>query len=81
MERFAGRSLHQLVAELATELEHTKAHCTELQGVSYDFTKFFDSLPHALIGPVLTAAGAPREWAYRYMQFCQGPEVQVQVHG
>ena len=66
-----GRSIHQLVAELATDIEYGKEFGVELQGISYDYKKFFDALPHVLIGPVLTAAGAPPQWATRFLQFVQ----------
>ena len=42
---------------------------TPLCGVSYDFSKFFDSLPQRLVGPTLAAAGVPEAWAARYQHY------------
>ena len=63
-----GRSVIQLVAEMSVDLEYSKVHDHNMMGISYDFAKFFDSLPPRMIGPILAAAGAPPAWSQRYMQ-------------
>ena len=63
------RSAVQLVTELATDLEQSKLLGKPLCGISYDFSKFFDSLPQHLVAPTLVAAGVPEGWAERYMAF------------
>ena len=62
------RSVIQLVAELSIEVEVAKHYSYPLGGVSYDFSKFFDSLPHCMIGPILIRAGVPAHWARHYQR-------------
>ena len=64
-----ARSVVQLVAEMSVDLEASKVYDQQMMGISYDFAKFFDSLPPQMIGPILRAAGAPAQWAERYMHF------------
>ena len=66
-----GRSVYQLVAELAVDVELHRLLDRNLSGISFDFAKFFDSLPQGLIERVLVASGAPAPWARMYQSFVQ----------